>query len=139
MTDPDLQKKNPANPEQASEPVVSKPYIMPDDPEEGSVEALTKEIAEARDKTLRTLAESPDLPAMLQAIADAAVPSLADWASVNMVDGAGEIRTLAIAHRDPEKVRQGWYLNERWPAGWAWRSTTRCSRRSSRPPSNSWT
>jgi GAF domain-containing protein len=67
-------------------------------------------------ETLRTLAESADLPAMLQAIADAAVPSLADWASVNMVEASGEIRTLAIAHRDPEKVRQGWYLNQRWPS-----------------------
>src|SRR5690349_10957229 len=57
MTDPDLQKKNPANPEQASEPVVSKPYIMPDDPDPASVEALAKEVADARDKTLRTLAE----------------------------------------------------------------------------------
>ncbi|HEY1567881.1 MAG TPA: SpoIIE family protein phosphatase [Solirubrobacteraceae bacterium] len=67
-------------------------------------------------ETLRTLAESADLPAMLQAIADAAVPSLADWAAVNMVEASGEIRTLAIAHRDPEKVRQGWYLNQRWPS-----------------------
>src|ERR1700749_4877073 len=39
------------------EPVVSKPYIMPDDPEEGSAEALAKELAEARDRTMRTLAE----------------------------------------------------------------------------------
>src|SRR6202012_386193 len=54
-------------------------------------------------ESLRTLAESPDLPAMLQAIADAAVPSLADWAAVNMVEASGEIRTLAIAHRDPDK------------------------------------
>ena len=61
MTDPDLQKKNPANPEQASEPVVSKPYIMPDDPDPASVEALTKEVAEARDKMLRTLAEMENL------------------------------------------------------------------------------
>ncbi len=66
-------------------------------------------------QTLRTLAEEPDLAATLQAIADAAVPSLADWASVTMVDG-GVPRTLAIAHRDPEKVRQGWELNRRWPA-----------------------
>ena len=43
------------------EPVVSKPYVMPDDPEEGSVEALTKEVAEARDRTLRTLAEMENL------------------------------------------------------------------------------
>jgi molecular chaperone GrpE len=61
MTDPDLQKKNPANPEQASEPVVSKPYIMPDDPDPASVEALNKEVAEARDKMLRTLAEMENL------------------------------------------------------------------------------
>ncbi len=61
MTDPDLQKKDPANPAQASEPVVSKPYIMPDDPEPGSVESLTKEAAEARDKMLRTLAEMENL------------------------------------------------------------------------------
>src|SRR5215472_11908615 len=61
MTDPDLQKKNPAHPEQASEPVVSKPYIMPDHPEPASAEALVKEAAEARDRMLRTLAEMENL------------------------------------------------------------------------------
>ena len=62
MTDPDLQKKvDPADPAQASEPVLSKPYIMPDDPEPASVEALAKEVAEARDKMLRTLAEMENL------------------------------------------------------------------------------
>ncbi len=51
----------------ASEPVadkesaVSKPYVMPDDPEEGSVEALTKEVADAKDRMLRTLAEMENL------------------------------------------------------------------------------
>ncbi|WP_315836461.1 nucleotide exchange factor GrpE [Bradyrhizobium prioriisuperbiae] len=45
----------------AAEPVVSKPYVMPDDPEEGSVEALTREVAEAKDKVLRTLAEMENL------------------------------------------------------------------------------
>lgn len=43
------------------EPVVSKPYVMPDEPEEGSVEALTKEVAESRDRMLRTLAEMENL------------------------------------------------------------------------------
>jgi molecular chaperone GrpE len=61
MTDPDLHKKDPADPAQASEPVVSRPYIMPDDPEPGSAEALSKEVAEARDKMLRTLAEMENL------------------------------------------------------------------------------
>ena len=58
MTDPDLQKNDPA---QASEPVVSKPYIMPDEPDAGSVEALAKEAADARDRMLRTLAEMENL------------------------------------------------------------------------------
>src|ERR1700710_1718800 len=61
MTDPNGQKDFPEKPAQDAEPVVSKPYIMPDDPEEGSVEALTKEAAESRDKMLRTLAEMENL------------------------------------------------------------------------------
>src|SRR5436305_3188180 len=61
MTDPNRPNDDPANGAQAGEPVVSKPYIMPDDPEEGSVEALTKEAADARDKMLRTLAEMENL------------------------------------------------------------------------------
>src|SRR6476660_7215759 len=61
MTDPSRQKDDPVNPAEAAEPVVSKPYIMPDDPEEGSAEALAKEAAEARDKMLRTLAEMENL------------------------------------------------------------------------------
>ena len=61
MTDPNGQNDNSANPEQGAEPVVSKPYIMPDDPEPGSVEALAKEAADLRDKVLRTLAEMENL------------------------------------------------------------------------------
>ena len=61
MTDPDRQNNDPGNPAQDPEPVVSKPYVMPDDPEQGSVEALAKEAAESRDKMLRTLAEMENL------------------------------------------------------------------------------
>ena len=61
MTDPSLQNDEAGNPVQPPEPVISKPYIMPDDPEEGSAEALAKEAAESRDKMLRTLAEMENL------------------------------------------------------------------------------
>jgi molecular chaperone GrpE len=60
MSDSEL-KKDPANPAQANEPVVSKPYIMPDDPVPASAEALAKEAADARDRMLRTLAEMENL------------------------------------------------------------------------------
>ncbi|MDQ8732204.1 nucleotide exchange factor GrpE [Bradyrhizobium sp. LHD-71] len=51
---------------QDNEPKVSKPYIMPDEPEEGSAEAvakelLNKELGETRDRMLRTLAEMENL------------------------------------------------------------------------------
>ena len=59
MTDRDRQPEDTTAP--TPEPVVSKPYIMPDDPEPGSVETLQKEAAEARDRMLRTLAEMENL------------------------------------------------------------------------------
>ncbi|MDD1532019.1 MULTISPECIES: nucleotide exchange factor GrpE [unclassified Bradyrhizobium] len=59
MTDRDRQPEDAAAP--TGEPVASKPYIMPDDPEPGSVETLQKEVAEARDRMLRTLAEMENL------------------------------------------------------------------------------
>lgn len=61
MTDPKRPNDNTANSAEAGEPVVSKPYIMPDDPEEGSLELLVKEATESRDKMLRTLAEMENL------------------------------------------------------------------------------
>src|SRR6202790_4439153 len=81
MTDPNGQKDNPANPAQGPEPVVSKPYIMPDDPEEGSVEALAKEAAEARDKMLRTLAEMENLrKRTTKEVADARIYGIQNFA-----------------------------------------------------------
>jgi len=61
MTDSDGKSNNSGDPAPEVEPVVSKPYIMPDDPEEGAVEALTKEVADAKDRMLRTLAEMENL------------------------------------------------------------------------------
>lgn len=59
MSDRDRQPEDTSA--ETGEPVVSKPYIMPDDPEPGSVELLQKEAAEARDRMLRTLAEMENL------------------------------------------------------------------------------
>ena len=61
MTDPNRQNDDARNPAQGPEPVVSKPYIMPDDPEEGSAGALAKEVVDLRDKMLRTLADMENL------------------------------------------------------------------------------
>jgi molecular chaperone GrpE len=50
-----------ASSQPSEKPVSPKPYVMPDDPEPNSVEALAKEAAEAKDRMLRTLAEMENL------------------------------------------------------------------------------
>lgn len=81
MTDPNGHNDNPEKKAQEAEPVVSKPYIMPDDPEVGSVEALTKEAAESRDKMLRTLAEMENLrKRTAKEVADARTYGIANFA-----------------------------------------------------------
>jgi GAF domain-containing protein len=63
----------------------------------------------------RQAAEAPDLRTMLQGIAEAAVPGLADWAGVDLLEEGGTIQTVAVAHRDPAKVALGWHLRTAWP------------------------
>jgi len=61
------------------------------------------------------LSSSLDYEVTLQRVADLAVPELADWCAVAMPDGRGFIRTLAVAHSDPEKVQFARELGERYP------------------------
>lgn len=86
MTDTNGQKDNSENvAEEAGskpgEPRVSKPYIMPDDPEETPSDTLVKEAAEAKDKMLRTLAEMENLRKRTQReVADARTYGIAGFA-----------------------------------------------------------
>lgn len=65
--------------------------------------------------TGRRATEGQDTDSTLQAMADAAVPELADWAGVDLLEPDGTIRTVAVAHSDPAKVKLGWQLRTRWP------------------------
>ena len=81
MTESNGSNDHSDKPVQDKEPVMSKPYIMPDDPEEGSTEALVKEAAEARDKMLRTLAEMENLRKRTQKdVADGRTYAIANFA-----------------------------------------------------------
>jgi PAS domain S-box-containing protein len=63
----------------------------------------------------RVLASSLDYERTLQEVARLAVPELADWCGVDMPGPHGEIRSVAIAHADPEKVRVAQELRDRHP------------------------
>lgn len=62
----------------------------------------------------RRVTEARDLQEVLRAVAEAAVPGLADWAAVDLLEGR-RIVGAALAHRDPAMVRLGLRLRERWP------------------------
>ncbi|MHC2756751.1 molecular chaperone GrpE (heat shock protein) [Bradyrhizobium liaoningense] len=102
MTDRDRQPEDTTAP--TPEPVVSKPYIMPDDPEPGSVETLQKEAAEARDRMLRTLAEMENLrKRTTKEVADARLYGITGFAR-DVLDIADNLqRALAMPFR-PKRV-----------------------------------
>jgi PAS domain S-box-containing protein len=58
---------------------------------------------------------SLDYDATLSAVADLAVRRIADWCSIDMVDDAGGLRNVAVAHVEPEKVAMARELQERYP------------------------
>ena len=65
------------------------------------------------------LASSRDLDVTLRRVAELAVPVLADWCTVALVDDAadtrGALRTLALAHVDPGKTSSAQELERRYP------------------------
>jgi len=85
-------------------------------------QSAREEAERARDR-LSFLSEASDILATsleyeqtLAKVAQLAVPRLADWCSVEVIEGPDrEIRPLAVAHVDPEKVELARRLREDYP------------------------
>ena len=75
-------------------------------------EAAQRFLAEAGE----ALATSLDVEATLANIARLAVPRLADWCVVHLVQDDGGVSQLAVAHVDPERVAWARRLQEQYPA-----------------------
>jgi serine phosphatase RsbU (regulator of sigma subunit) len=61
------------------------------------------------------LSSSFDYEETLQRVAEIAVPTLADWAAVDMLGRGGMIEQVAVAHSDPERVALAHRLRESYP------------------------
>ena len=61
------------------------------------------------------IAASLDYERTLGTVARMAVPDLADWCAVDLLDDDGQIRQLAVAHVDPAKVALAIDLRRRYP------------------------
>jgi len=62
------------------------------------------------------LGSSLDPDAALRGLADLAVRRIADWCTVDTLDESGELRTVAIAHVDPERIEVANELRRDRPA-----------------------
>jgi serine phosphatase RsbU (regulator of sigma subunit) len=61
------------------------------------------------------LDETLDYERTLRSVADIAVPEVADWCAVSVLDGGGVLQQVAAAHIDPEQRRLGEELQRRYP------------------------
>ena len=66
-------------------------------------------------KAGEALSESLDYEETLSRLAWQAVPAIADWCAVDLLDGGGKLRRLAVAHSDPAKLDYVRELQERFP------------------------
>jgi serine phosphatase RsbU (regulator of sigma subunit) len=63
----------------------------------------------------RQMAQSIDWESTVRAVVRSAVPAVADWTSLTMLEPNGELRIVAVAHRDAERERLAWRFIERHP------------------------
>ena len=62
------------------------------------------------------LSSSLDYRETLSSVARSAVPTLADWCAVDVVEQDGPVERLAVEHTDPEKVALAYDLERRYPS-----------------------
>jgi PAS domain S-box-containing protein len=86
--------------------------------------SVIEDVTEAKEAELRqrflarageTLASSLDYGETLQRVARLAVPDLADWCAVDVVDTGGRLDQVAVAHVDPDKVAFALEYRNRYP------------------------
>jgi serine phosphatase RsbU (regulator of sigma subunit)/PAS domain-containing protein len=61
------------------------------------------------------LESSLDYEITLRNVAAVAVPEVADWCAIHVLDDSGEIRLVAVVHSDPSVEKLAWELHERYP------------------------
>jgi PAS domain S-box-containing protein len=96
----------------------------PDEPRPLSADPRVPTLIDADDVTLaayladagRILGSSLDSAATLRQIADLIVPGVADWCAIDLLDTDGRLTPLALAHRDPRRMRLVEELRREYPA-----------------------
>lgn len=84
-------------------------------PKESRPDAPAQDFAPYLAEASEMLASSLDYQATLTSLAHLAVPRLADWCAIDMLEEDGSIKLLAVTHKDPGKGTWGHELRHRYP------------------------
>ena len=83
---------------------------------------LSEEALRQSEQRARFLAEASaalallvDFDSTLQKVASLAVPSFADWATLDLVEADGSLRRVSVSHIDPAKVQLAHEVHRRFP------------------------
>src|SRR5581483_5058743 len=63
----------------------------------------------------KILSSSLDYQTTLNTIAKLAVPQIADWCAIDIIDSKGKLQHVSLAHKDPKKVKWAKELQRRQP------------------------
>ncbi len=109
---------------EASDPVLGTSLAVRAYPSRAGLSVYFQDVTERKraEDTQRFLAEasevlssSLDYRATLASVARLAVPALADWSAVDVLEEDGSVERLAVEHTDPEKVALAYELEQRYP------------------------
>jgi PAS domain S-box-containing protein len=89
-----------------------------------AVESIARDITERKEaedtqrylsEASRILASSLEYETTLKNIARLAVPTIADWCAISILDEGGELHELALAHRDPAMEKLVEEIRDKYP------------------------
>lgn len=67
------------------------------------------------DEASKLLTSSLDYSETLKKVTEIAVPNIADWCSVELLNEEGKIELFSVSHKDPAKVEWAWQLRRERP------------------------
>ncbi|MBA3684640.1 MAG: GAF domain-containing protein, partial [Planctomycetes bacterium] len=83
--------------------------------ERAEVFARAADFARLLSESSELLSSSLDYQQTLANLTRLVVPRMADWCAIDLADGEGRLKRLAVAHVDPAKVALAHELSRRWP------------------------
>lgn len=78
-------------------------------------ESMAKERSDFLADASSVLSSSLNIEETLRYVAKMAVPRVADWCAIDLLEKDGSLRRLTVIHSDPEKTKLGHEIHEKYP------------------------